>query len=181
MTLAIPVGYIKSRVLDKIQRERVQKIELIKLLETNQEKLRKAEEDAKTKQLDVERLEKELQAKAEAAAAAKAKVVAKPKPNYSVLGDCNKYRDIIAQYGWNVDTAIAVCNVESRGNPSAANLNDYHSFANCRGSFGLFQINCGHGRVYDPVENIRIAASMWASSGWEPWSFTTCRLYVRCV
>lgn len=100
-------------------------------------------------------------------------------PTTSASG-CEKYRNIIAKYKWNVDVAIAVCNAESSGNADTSNLNDYHSFANCRGSFGLFQINCSHGRVYDPEKNIAIAAKMYEASGWRPWSATTCKYKVRC-
>jgi hypothetical protein len=105
-------------------------------------------------------------------------VAAKPvTPNPS---GCEKYRDLIDNYSWNVDVAIAVCNAESSGNANTSNLNDYHSFANCRGSFGLFQINCSHGRVYDPVKNVQIAAAMYEASAWKPWSSTTCRYKVQC-
>jgi hypothetical protein len=103
-----------------------------------------------------------------------------PAPQVTPATGCEKYRDIIDNYSWNVDVAIAVCNAESSGNATTSNLNDYHEFANCRGSFGLFQINCSHGVVHDPVENIRIAAAMYNASGWKPWSFTTCRYKVAC-
>lgn len=93
---------------------------------------------------------------------------------------CEKYRSIIAQYSWNVDVAIAVCNAESSGNANTSNMNDYHSFAHCRGSFGLFQINCSHGIVHDPVKNIAIAAKMYDARGWQPWSATTCKYKVKC-
>ncbi len=103
-----------------------------------------------------------------------------PQPKVTQATGCEKYRDIIDNYSWNVNTAIAVCNAESSGNANTSNLNDYHSFAGCRGSFGLFQINCSHGKVYDPVENIRIAAAMYQASGWKPWSATTCKYKVQC-
>lgn len=109
-------------------------------------------------------------------------VVSEPKPATQARSGsgCEKYRDIISQYSWNVEVAIKVCNAESGGNSHIANMNDYHSFAHCRGSFGLFQINCSHGRVYDPTENVRIAYQMYQARKWAPWSFTTCRYKVKC-
>lgn len=101
-------------------------------------------------------------------------------PQITQASGCEKYRDIIDNYSWNVDTAIAVCNAESSGNATTSNLSDYHSFADCRGSFGLFQINCSHGRVYDPGRNIQIAAAMYEARGWKPWAATTCKYKVKC-
>lgn len=103
-----------------------------------------------------------------------------PAPEITPATGCERYRDIIDNYSWPVDVAIAVCNAESSGNANTSNLNDYHSFANCRGSFGLFQINCSHGKVHDPVENIRIAFEMYQARKWQPWAFTTCKYKVRC-
>jgi hypothetical protein len=103
-----------------------------------------------------------------------------PAPQVTEASGCEKYRNIIAQYSWNVDVAIAVCNAESSGNAQTSNMSDYHAFADCWGSYGLFQINCARGIVHDPVENIRIAASMWQASGWAPWSATTCKYKVNC-
>lgn len=93
---------------------------------------------------------------------------------------CEKYRDLINQYSWNVEVAIQVCNAESSGNPNTSNMNDYHSFAHCHGSYGLFQINCSHGKVFDPATNVRIAAQMWQASKWKPWGATTCKYKVYC-
>lgn len=112
-----------------------------------------------------------------------------PAPQVTQATGCEKYRDIIDNYSWNVDVAIAVCNAESSGNPNNQNFDDYHKFADCWGSFGLFQINCSHGQVYDAAENIRIAATKydyakgvaWTGyNGWQPWSATTCKYKVKC-
>lgn len=100
---------------------------------------------------------------------------AKPK-----TGGCEAYRDLIDNYDWNVEVAMQVCSAESGGNPQASNMNDYHSFAGCRGSHGLFQINCSHGKVYDPARNVQIAYQMWQARKWQPWSATTCKYKVKC-
>ena len=89
-------------------------------------------------------------------------------------GDCEPYRYLIQRYSWNVEVAMNVCRVESRGNPNASNWNDHH--ATCSASFGLFQINCGRGQLYDPAQNVATAYSMWIESGWTPWGFTTCKI-----
>lgn len=97
-----------------------------------------------------------------------------PKPKAEVVKhpvSCEAYRPLIAQYGWNVNVAMAVMKAESGCNPNAANLTDSH--ATCKGSFGLFQIACMSGIVYDPAENIAIAWSKYQARGWRPWSVCT--------
>lgn len=92
--------------------------------------------------------------------------------------NCDVARSLINQYGWNADVAYQVMLAESGCNPNAANWNDQH--ANCAGSFGLFQINCGHGQLYDPAANVAQAYKMYQASGWQPWGFTTCAVKVSC-
>jgi hypothetical protein len=92
--------------------------------------------------------------------------------------DCELARSLINQYSdWNHDVAFAVMKQESGCNPLAANWNDNHG--SCVGSFGLFQVSCLNGQLYDPGENVRQAFAMWRQSGWQPWSFTTCKI-VSC-
>lgn len=77
-------------------------------------------------------------------------------------GDCS----LVNGYDWPVETATRVCMQESGGNPNAANWSDNHmSWAGCMGSFGLMQINCYHGQLFDGASNIATAYSMWKSSG----------------
>lgn len=88
-------------------------------------------------------------------------------------GDCS----LVNNYDWPRATAMRVCMQESGGNPNNKNLNDWHSFANCRGSFGLMQINCSHGEVYNGAQNMAIAYAMWSGAGgsfWQDWP-NTCR------
>lgn len=88
-------------------------------------------------------------------------------------GDCS----LVNNYDWPRATAMRVCMQESGGNPNNKNLNDWHEFAQCRGSFGLMQINCSHGEVYDGAANMAIAYSMWKGAGgsfWQDWP-NTCR------
>ena len=82
---------------------------------------------------------------------------------------------LVNNYDWPRDVAYKVCMGESGGNANNQNLNDYHSFANCRGSFGLMQINCG-AKIdhFNPEQNMAQAYSMWKKSGWNPW-INTCR------
>jgi len=97
-------------------------------------------------------------------------------------GDCNQWRSILAQYSWNVDVAVNVCNAESGGNPNNDNPGDYH--ATCYGSRGLFQIGCdstsNYAGMFDPYANIAQAYALYSNRGWQPWGFTTCRYKVAC-
>ncbi len=81
---------------------------------------------------------------------------------------CEAFRPLVAQYSWNVETAMSVMRAESGCNPLAVSPTQDH---------GLFQL---HNRpVYDPAQNVAIAYSMWQSRGWQPWS--VCRSRVSCV
>jgi hypothetical protein len=101
----------------------------------------------------------------------KAKPTAKPKPvateRTSYPMGCERYRPIVAQYKWNVSVAMAVMREESGCNPNAANWTDRHDV--CTGSFGLFQISCHSGRVFDPARNVAIAWQKYQARGWQPW------------
>lgn len=100
-------------------------------------------------------------------------------------GDCEQWRPLVSQYDWDVRTAMAVMQQESTMNGIPCNnmainpTDDHTSWAGCMGSFGLFQINCSHGAVYDPAKNIAIAYSMWRQSGWSPWSAYTSGEYAK--
>lgn len=67
-----------------------------------------------------------------------------------------------------VDQVLRVMTCESSGNPSAFNGANY----------GLMQINAVHAakvngplsRLYEPEENLRVAAIIWRDQGWGPWS-----------
>lgn len=86
-------------------------------------------------------------------------------------GDCS----LVNNYDWPHDVAMRVCMQESGGDPNTKNLHDYHEFANCWGSFGLMEINCSHGEVYNGAENMAIAYQMWLGAGrtfWSGWTHT---------
>jgi len=88
--------------------------------------------------------------------------------------------DIVYKYDWDTSIAKAICLAESGGNPNASNPTDNHmSWAGCMGSYGLFQINCSHGQVFDPEENVQIAYEMYKSKGWTPWSTYTSGRYLN--
>ena len=92
----------------------------------------------------------------------------------AVSGDCS----LVYSYPWPTATAYRVCMQESGGNSHNSNWSDNHmSWAGCMGSFGLFQINCSHGQVYDGAQNVAIAYQMWSAAGgsfWQDWP-NTCR------
>jgi hypothetical protein len=111
---------------------------------------------------------KQLQAKAAAKQAAL--VASYTTPN------CAAYRGLVAQYDWNVSTAMAIMQAESGCRaitPSNAALNfdgvpDY----------GLMQL---HGMpITDPAENIRVAyAVKYKTQGWGAWSTYNNGAYLR--
>lgn len=88
---------------------------------------------------------------------------------------CEAYRPIVSKYEWNVDTAMAVMQAESRCDPRA-----YNGHMNSDGSndAGLFQINSIHvagGLIdseerFNPEANVRAAYAIYRGSGWRAWS-----------
>lgn len=72
---------------------------------------------------------------------------------------------------------MAVMMAESTCNPSAANRTDRHN--GCMGSFGLFQIACYDGEVFDPEQNVAIAWKKYQARGWQPWGAYTSGAYKK--
>lgn len=92
-------------------------------------------------------------------------------------GDCS----LAYNYDWNADIAYQICMKESGGNPLASNWQDNHfSWAGCYGSFGLMQLNCSHGQVYDGPRNMEIAYSMYKSWGNTFRAWSTCARVAGC-
>lgn len=135
----------------------------IELQQKNAE-LKAATKQQQELQRQTEDLQRQLSARQNANRAVSARSSAKV---VSTVG-CEAYRPLVAQYSWNVETAMQVMRAESGCNPLAVSPTQDH---------GLFQL---HNRpVYDPAQNIAIAYSMWQSRGWQPWS--VCRTRVACV
>ena len=110
------------------------------------------------------------------------------KPALLVEEGCEQYRHLVERYQWDKAVAMAVMEAESTQNgihcnPSAANMNDVHKDINgnviCIGSFGLFQISCHSGQVYDPEKNVEIAWQKYQARGWQPWGAYTSGLYLK--
>lgn len=98
-----------------------------------------------------------------------------PTRSYNATGQCTAYASLFAQYAWDSQTAMAICQAESGGNPNAVSPTD---------DYGLMQINHGleiYGdKIYDPAFNISIAYSAkFANSGWRPWSVYNSGAYLR--
>ena len=85
---------------------------------------------------------------------------------------CEPYRNLISQYPWNVEIALAVCDAESGGVATSNHVDDNHG--SCLGSRGLFQIGCdstaNFSAMFDPAANVAQAYSLYARRGWQPWS-----------
>lgn len=138
-----------------------------------QEKLKQENEKLKADlQAKAELKRKQELAKAEAERARQASVaVSAGGASYNGSGNCEAYRSLVAQYSWNVDVALAVMKAESSCNPQAVNRTDNHGV--CMGSFGLFQISCHGGQIFDPAQNVAAAWSKYQARGWQPWGVCT--------
>lgn len=133
-----------------------------------QEKLQsKREREAEEARLAAQR-ERERQQEREEAQAAVASDTAVG--NGENIVKCETFRSKLSQYDWNVDTALRVIDAESYGgvdglcDTQADNWNDNHG--QCMGSFGLFQISCHDGQVYDVDQNFAVAHRKYSSGGW---------------
>lgn len=192
LLVAIPVANALSDKDKTIKIERSQKRELQLKIEREQKVKtdieQRLEQELKTKeqiQQENEKLKADLQAKAErieaekiALANKKAEQARAIKPavsaggaSYAGAGNCEAYRSLVSQYNWNVNTAMAVMKAESGCNTMAKNTTDNHGV--CMGSFGLFQISCHSGAVYDPAQNVAIAYQKYQARGWQPWGVCT--------
>ena len=58
------------------------------------------------------------------------------------MTDLTNYINLIYKYDWAPDIAVAIMMGESKGNKRAEAKSDWHRTAQCRGSFGLFQVGC---------------------------------------
>ena len=110
----------------------------------------------------------------------------KPQPTLAAkLGPigCSFYRPLVEQYNWDADIAMAIMKAESDCNPGATNATDWHE--HCLGSFGLMQISCDMGKIYDPAKNVKAAWAKYTEildSGqvfWKPWTTYTSGKYLE--
>lgn len=100
-----------------------------------------------------------------------------PTPPPVASGNCF----LAFNYPWPQNIAYAICMAESGGRADASNWSDNHmSWAGCLGSFGLMQLNCSNGKVYDGAENMRIAYNMYVSWGNSFRAWTTCYKIAGC-
>lgn len=85
------------------------------------------------------------------------------------LPGVEQWRELVSQYPWNADEALRVMACESGGDPNAIGGANY----------GLMQINAVHQQkvrdgdlasLFDPAENLRVAALIYADQGWSPWA-----------
>ncbi len=88
--------------------------------------------------------------------------------------DERPFADIVAQYDWHYEVAMAVMREESSYNPNAINREGHRG---CNGSYGLYQVACVHFGKYginwdnwnDPEVNIRAAYLIYKEQGFRPW------------
>lgn len=153
---------------------------LERTFEQNFQNLEKKNHDQDNKIENIKEAKAKQKAEEARLAALKQSVARKPVYVQRVSGNCEQYRPLIAQYAWNVDTMVAICNAESGGVPTKANWTDSH--ATCKGSFGLFQISCDRGILYDPTANIAAAWSKYIGAKnnpktgyWGYWPWSVCK------
>ena len=101
-------------------------------------------------------------------------------PAVHLSSSCEKYRSLVAQYNWDINTAMRIMNSESGCSPTGHNWTDTHRNWQtgqiiCYGSWGLFNIGCVHGysRVYleNPASNVAVAYKLYTNSkGFYPWT-----------
>lgn len=81
-----------------------------------------------------------------------------------------QWRSLVSSYGWNVEIALCLMNLESGGNPTAQNPSS--------GASGLMQVlpswadNFGvtPADLFDPVVNLNISYALYRDGGWGHWS-----------
>lgn len=177
IAFAIPVSLANQHRAHVIKVEKAENNTLNVQLKTKTEELQLKNqqlEQERQKRLELEKQNEELKKQQQAKAAAKeaARLAALKSPQ------CAVYRDLVAQYDWPVQTAMAVMQAESgcraiTPDNSAAN---YDHVAD----HGLFQL---HGiAVTDPAENVRIAYSLkyvGAGRSFSPWVAYTTGAYLQ--
>lgn len=184
LVVALPLSSVLAKRDGQLKMERSNSQQLQLKIESVEKQLEKKNLEQEQKNQEIEKLKADLQAKAElkrkqeiakaeeAERARQASVATSAGgATYSGGGNCEAYRPLVAQYGWNVNVALAVMKAESGCNPQAVNRTDNHGV--CMGSFGLFQISCHSGAVHDPAQNVAIAWQKYSARGWQPWGVCT--------
>ena len=89
---------------------------------------------------------------------------------------CAAYQSYFEQYDWSVDTAMAICEAESSGNPYAVSNGDINPDG--VPDYGLMQL---HGvDIIDPAANISYAYyHKYLTQGWEAWSTYNSGAYTK--
>lgn len=90
---------------------------------------------------------------------------------------CEHYRQLVAQYAWNVEVFMRICNAESGGNPYAVG-DTYPINGLLAYSCGLYQVRELPGRpsceeLKDPATNIAWAYRIYQGQGLSAWSVCT--------
>lgn len=180
IVLAVPIAIATQHRTNLLKLERADNSNLHLQLKTKSEELQlkntqleQERQKAADQQKQIDDQKKALQAKATAKAAAQ--LVAYKTPN------CASYQGLVAQYDWDVHTAMAIMQAESGCRaitPSNAAIN-YDGVSD----FGLFQL---HGiDITDPAQNVAYAyyhkylpaVATWGN-GFHPWNTYTGGAYL---
>lgn len=170
IVLAIPVALALKNKDRQLRIERSQNDSLqfeldtkAEELELKKQELQKIETEKTDLQKKVEDQDKQLQSKAEAKRQSQLAAVS---VSTSYSGNCNSYRELVAQYNWDTNVALAIMQAESGCRPDAVSPTNDH---------GLMQINKGlaiYGQqIYDPAYNVKIAyEKKYLQGGWKHWT-----------
>jgi len=144
-------------------------------IETKGESLQKLEAEKQRLEQEKAELEKKLEAKAkQKVVVARAQAATQSGVSTPAVADCEQYRSIISAHfpASQVENAMRVMRAESGCRNTAENATDNHKV--CLGSRGLFQIGCVstpfYAQMFEAEANIRQAAAMYKTRGWQPWS-----------
>lgn len=184
LVVALPLASVLAKRDGQIKMERSNSQQLQLKIDSVEKQLEQKNLEQEQIKQENEKLKAEVQAKAElkrkqeiakaeeAERARQASVaISAGGASYSGGGNCESYRGLVSQYGWNVSVALAVMKAESGCNPQAVNRTDNHGV--CMGSFGLFQISCHGGQIFDPAQNVAAAWAKYSARGWQPWGVCT--------
>lgn len=175
LILAVPIALATQHHANLLKVERAENKTLHLQLDTKSRELQyknsqleQLKRDNAEQQKRIDDQNKQIDAKAAAKQAAKLASMTTPQ--------CETYRGLVAQYDWNVSTAMAIMQAES----GCRAITPDNSAINYDGvpDYGLFQL---HGiAVTDPAENVRIAyAVKYKTQGWGAWSTYKNGAYLR--
>lgn len=181
IALAVPVTFALQHRNHQLKAEKSQNTKLQLQLNAVQKDLQLKSSQIQTKEQQIQEQQKandDLKAQLQSKRTTPATTASQAQSAPVAAVGCDAYRGIVAQYDWNVNTAMAIMRAESNCN-SMARSPTHDS--------GLFQINDVHlaavdynqPALYDPATNVKVAYQVYSGSGWNAWTTFTSGAYTR--